>query len=68
MRISLFKIMLGASVVSYKEAHNQMCDLGANPFWPPCGHCDIKCNDGIMDFSEEIRLYKKALKKANKRK
>jgi hypothetical protein len=67
MRISLYKIMLGASLVALKEINNQTCNLCEDPGWPPCGQCDTKCSDGVMDYTEEIGLYKKALKKANKR-
>jgi hypothetical protein len=67
MRISQYKISLGWQYITAKQMHGDHCILNTDPYGP-CGWCDIKCDDGDMDLSEEIKLYKNALKKANKRK
>lgn len=67
MRISQYKISLGLCLIQAKECNGGICCIYADPYHC-CGDCDIKCDSGHMDLSEEIELYKKALKKANRRK
>jgi hypothetical protein len=67
MRISWRKIRLGCQYKAAKDSNNAYCILRCDPYGP-CAWCDIKCDGGIMDLSEDIKQFKNALKRVNRRK